>query len=637
MRNNLFLKRLIILTQNNIVAYDQEYHKGINIIRGDNSSGKSTITHFIFYALGGAFNDWVKEARNCKCVYAETEMNGAIITLKRNIHYNESGRANDKEGIYFFWGKYEEAIKENSEWYFFNYNSSTEKKSFSNVIFNNLEIPIVKGDNIISFHQLLRLIYVDQESPTNSLFYFEQFDTILTRETVAELLLGVYNQDLYDKKQRHMEIDKELEIIKDDLKALKKLISNPFNLVPQNINAQIEKCQQDIEDIESNIIELTSKAKQVRYTSKSKLEFEGLKDESIKQREVIVKFKDRIGNLNLEIEDTKYFIEALENKLKAIKNSIVTRKFLGDFSLEFCPECLTEIKPSEEKNICKLCKNPIEDNIGVTKARKIEQEIYFQIKESQKIVSLREKDLVEAKSKYESEQIKLHLLQEKVNSSLIDVDSYREEKINQLYVDKGFLEGNKNQLYTFLENANMFQELLKRQIELEQAKNILNSAINKIIGEQEKLKSDISIEIERKGIFLLNNDLKRQDEFFEAKEFHVDFRNNIAFISDKEAKYSASSSFYLKIAARFSIFLASLEIERMRFPRFIICDNMEDKGIEKERAQNFQEVLIKEVENYDNNNYQIIYTTSFIPDIYNDTSLCVGEYYTEQNRSLKHV
>ena len=73
MHNNLFLNRLIIYTKENKVAYDEKFHKGVNIIRGDNSSGKSTISHFIFYVLGGAFNDWVKEARECSKVYAEVE------------------------------------------------------------------------------------------------------------------------------------------------------------------------------------------------------------------------------------------------------------------------------------------------------------------------------------------------------------------------------------------------------------------------------------------------------------------------------------------------------------------------------------------------------------------------------------
>lgn len=53
MMNNLHLNRLIVYTNHGEVAYDEKFHQGINIICGDNSSGKSTITHFIFFALGG--------------------------------------------------------------------------------------------------------------------------------------------------------------------------------------------------------------------------------------------------------------------------------------------------------------------------------------------------------------------------------------------------------------------------------------------------------------------------------------------------------------------------------------------------------------------------------------------------------
>src|SRR5690606_5697727 len=116
--------------------------------------------------------------------------------------------------------------------------------------------------------------------------------------------------------------------------------------------------------------------------------------------------------------------------------------------------------------------------------------------------------------------------------------------------------------------------------------------------------------IEKEGLYLLNNDLERQEDFIAAKEFNIDYRNNIAFIADKGAKYSASSNFYLKTAARFAIFLASLTIEKMRYPRFILCDNMEDKGIEPGRAHNFQDIIIKEATKYDTLNYQMIYTTS---------------------------
>jgi len=75
-------------------------------------------------------------------------------------------------------------------------------------------IPEVKEENNISIHQILRLLYIDQESPTGSLFYYEQFDSQSTREAVADLLLGVYNQDLYTHKSDLQNSEKRLEELK---------------------------------------------------------------------------------------------------------------------------------------------------------------------------------------------------------------------------------------------------------------------------------------------------------------------------------------------------------------------------------------------------------------------------------------
>jgi len=228
-------------------------------------------------------------------------------------------------------------------------------------------------------------------------------------------------------------------------------------------------------------------------------------------------------------------------------------------------------------------------------------------------------------------------LQTKVNQALNDVKSVRDEKIDKLYSETGFLEGEVLQYRNMLENAELYQSLVKKESDFEIELKELKYSIDFLISEQEKLKRETNKAIEKKGLFLLNNDLRRQRDFVEAKEFNIDYRNNIAFISDKDAKYSASSNFYLKTSARFSIFLASLEIDQMRYPRFIFCDNMEDKGIEKGRAQNFQKIIIKQAEMKDVNSYQLIYTTSFIPDELNNTPYCVGEFYTEESPSLKNI
>ncbi|RJP61630.1 MAG: hypothetical protein C4539_19770, partial [Ignavibacteriales bacterium] len=255
MRNNLFLNRLCILTEDGATAYDESFHKGVNIIRGDNSSGKSTITHFIFFALGGAFSDFVPEARMCSTVFAEVEMNNLEFTIKRELLKDEAGNINSQAPLYFFWGKMNESFNPPPEknWQKFGYRTTENRKSFSNVIFESLGLPIVKGDSNITIHQILRLLYIDQDSPTNSLFYYEHFDSQLTRETVSDLLLGVYNEELYDNKRRLIEAEKELEGIKSELKATSHFFSDPLTLNPNHIISVIENREKEISELQEEI------------------------------------------------------------------------------------------------------------------------------------------------------------------------------------------------------------------------------------------------------------------------------------------------------------------------------------------------------------------------------------------------
>ena len=41
----------LIITKDGKEVYNEKFHNRINIIRGHNSSGKSTISNFIFYVL----------------------------------------------------------------------------------------------------------------------------------------------------------------------------------------------------------------------------------------------------------------------------------------------------------------------------------------------------------------------------------------------------------------------------------------------------------------------------------------------------------------------------------------------------------------------------------------------------------
>lgn len=639
MHNNLFLHRLFILTEQGKIAYDETFHKGVNIIRGDNSSGKSTITHFIFFVLGGSFNDFVPEGRKCSVVYAEVEMNNAIFTIKREIEKDEKENISTQSPIYFFWGKLDESLNPpvDKVWLKFGYNTTNNRKSFSNVIFDNLGLPIVKGDSNITIHQILRLLYVDQDSPTSSLFYYEHFDSQLTRETVSDLLLGVYNEELYENKKRLIIAEKELDNIKSEIKTTSQFFTDPLSLSPRHLKVSIENKEFQIFEIQNEIAAIRAKEKEVNYGTNSKLSFQALNEQTISQRYVVVELENQKSYLNNEIEDSIFFIDTLNKKIKALKNSIQTREFLGNLPLDYCPECLTKIKSTGDDSKCKLCKEPIDESFGVIQARRMELEIGFQINESQKLLEINKRTLLEIEAKYSAELAKLHDFQNQVNSALQDVKSFSEESIDNLNNSLGFIKGEILQYRTLLENAELYERLLNKKSELDKEVSFLKGYKFNAEKKQANLKEQINNRVREEGVYLLNNDLDRQDEFKNASDFYIDYSNNIAFLSNKYSKYSASSNFYLKVSARFALFLASLSIEGMRFPRFIFADNMEDKGIEQKRAQNLQKLLIDRVSVFDANQYQMIYTTSYITEELNQSEYVVGEYYTKENPSLKNI
>jgi len=63
--------------------YDQEFHAGVNIIRGENSVGKSTIADFIFFILGGEFKEWKPATARVEEVQAQISTPRGKLSLRR--------------------------------------------------------------------------------------------------------------------------------------------------------------------------------------------------------------------------------------------------------------------------------------------------------------------------------------------------------------------------------------------------------------------------------------------------------------------------------------------------------------------------------------------------------------------------
>src|SRR6476660_8876016 len=121
---SVLINRMVI-DRNGTAVYDEAFHAGVNVIRGENSSGKSTILNFIFYGLGGDLADWSEVALLCSRVFVEVRLNGKLATLCRDIAA-AAGQPMD-----IFGGDYESARRApRAEWIRYPYKRSESKESF---------------------------------------------------------------------------------------------------------------------------------------------------------------------------------------------------------------------------------------------------------------------------------------------------------------------------------------------------------------------------------------------------------------------------------------------------------------------------------------------------------------------------
>jgi AAA domain len=217
----LAINRLLVFRKGQTV-YDQKFHFGVNIIRGTNGSGKSTIMDFIFHILGGevlgpTIQEWKEYSSLCDLVVADVTINDAVVTLRREVTPERS------RPLHLFFGGLEIANRSVAEgWQTFSYSRQGSRESFSQILFRALQMPEAstpEGNNI-TMHQVLRLLYADQMTPVQRIFRFENFDPPILKQAVGDFLCGVGEFNLYEKQVVLRGLEKQFDDINSELKSI---------------------------------------------------------------------------------------------------------------------------------------------------------------------------------------------------------------------------------------------------------------------------------------------------------------------------------------------------------------------------------------------------------------------------------
>lgn len=613
---SLFLRRLIV-TSNGSSVYDEKFHTGLNIIRGINGTGKTTIADFIFYGLGGENINWKDEALLCDYVFCEIFVSGVIWTTRRVVE------PEGKVGTDIFEGSYETAISSPNKWKHYPMaRREAGKNSYSQLLFSQLGIPEVKEEqDNLTIHKILRALYIDQASPMQFLMYADTWDTAIIRAMIGDVLFGVYSPALFEALVKIRELTEDDVQKKRELKSLKTSLSDAgFLLSVAQIQAKIREIDKLFDVIPGN---------------------EGNKEDFFLEQSIAdlnEKLSLTLMTLNdilFEYRDSDLFIISLNEKLKQIEQSLATREYLKKFKIDTCPICLSNIDShADGDNKCYLCHNDIK-NINLNSSLiRIREEIKFQIQESQKLQSKRSVDIENLKSKVVEIKSDITSRNKIIKDKVAIRASNASNTSMQTIIEKAQLIAERKELE---KNISLVEKLSSVEDELKHIHASLNrySEVKyQVEGNQKRQKDKIFRDIDETTRIFLKADTRYEHEFITFGKVELNFPKN-TFSLDGKHNFSASSVVYLKNSICFSMFFASLKNDFMYYPRFILCDNTEDKGMQPERSHAFQRTAAKLSSRYQDIPHQIILTTSMIADDMNIPEYTIGHFFTEENMALQ--
>jgi len=621
-------------------VFSEAFHSGLNIISGENSSGKSSIMDFLFFGLGGdlAENQWRETSLLCDRVVLGVEMNGHHVSLSREI---EQKRMRPME---IFFGDHDTAVTApRHEWSKYPYSrggGSSDKESFSQVLFRLLGLPEVRIDeqNVkITMHQLLRILYSDQLTSTERIFRFQTPDDAVTRSTIGDILMGAYSDKFYsatlrlkDAQDEHKEINTRIRALRDRYQ----IDGQP--LTEEWLDAETSKLKHEIQTITNEIATLENQIFSEQFDDRLTLnDQKETYRRVVKAQTEIGVISEKLNEVELEISEAGDFIKAMERKVNDLTNANTVVQEFEYLDFDMCPACMGIVENHQVDGGCSLCKQPFQQQTVVDRSAKMLNEAIrqrdrsFAIQKDRKatrdklVADLQEKKLQwEDASRYYT--ISLRTPTTSLRSELRDLNrqsGYKHRQLEEISSKRNIveetklLESQRNQLVSEIET-------LSAGIESEKRRNI-------------DRKSHARGIIENVVLDFLHRDLERQSTFKLADRVSFDFEGDRLAVND-ESFFSASSMVYLRNSFLAAFHFAAATDPGFGHPRFLLMDTIEDKGMEQDRSRHFQ-LLLAEKSKEANSEHQLIIATSMIAPELDSPEFVVGKHYSHENRTLNIV
>lgn len=537
---NFFLKtfRLIGIEK----EYEINFIKGLNVISGPTSTGKTTIFELIDYAFGAkSHKAYIEVGSKCTDVEVEFEIKSKLYRVKRALFkfdlpilveiYNKDEKKFEILGTYFVRNK-------------------DYEKTLSAFLLSKLGLDGVKVANQnFSFRDLFKFSYLKQTEIDNENLLSEKNWPVHNKQKAAfEIAFNFYDKLMGDLKS-------QLRVKQDEYKNEKIKLNGIQDFLAQSDIQNYGSVDKRKKEINLQLNQLNQRLIDNKELIKKDSENSMTKDfeESIRAN------KNKQNSILLELTNQEQYIQKLitlsnqyTNDIEKLDAAIMGVREINKYDFKFCPNCLRPLSSHENSPDCMLCGNSMEnlaEQVIVLKSEK--RSINTKLSELKKHIdhSISVRDELLNKREQLSKQTKQD---ERILTDLTDsyVSPYLEE-ISLINLSLGKLYSENDELDSSLR---FIKELNRLRLVLEGKSNELEDLKLQIEG-QKKANSKI-------GVFnILNdkfNEILERFHFPKLKEAYIDPNGYLPYIRGR--KYSELGSLGAVTLITVAYYLTILEV-----------------------------------------------------------------------------
>jgi len=582
---------------------------GINVILGDNGSGKSTFSYFIEYGLGGKVKPFMNDDADARYSLILEDSNNYIqIELLINQTPYILKRFINSQDIFIEDAGIVESLP---------LDRRSAKYIFSDWLLEKLGIPVFElqigaSHWYFNFNDLFRLLNYDQNTETRKIYkapIAENFiaDSITIRKSIFEILLGISSVDYFKKVDKARAAMKVRDVAKalyetfvdnheiagdyDKLTAKKVIASRTLEELESQRNTQLKQNTTvddkvgELAQIQAKLIELQLHASQ-----------------------------DRIASTNLANEQSKVSAlhEGLEQEISQIEKIIFTHDKLDLFAMELCPFCMN--KKDVAVGYC-ICGSKFNDDDY--------EKFVYNSSEYKDILARKQKSIETIKLADNSYKEEVAFIQARLVSTNTQIEEYTTKLKNVISTaeyagDSTVIDDFNDQIFKLkeellkinfgLQNSQQEQRLRADYEQKNKAFGIAQASLNKAKAAYDENNAAI---IQRFNTVYSSLLAKSS---YESKEAYID-EDYMPFIDNREYKAN-SSEVPKRLMYYFTILSLALQFNSVKHPRFLLIDTPEDSGIDTD-ALNMNLALLEDAivigtpEGTVVRDYQVILTTGY--------------------------